>query len=855
MRFHSTLLGCVSVGALASTALAQDSVSLVNNPGTGGDAIDARAVGEQENTYVVDQTIVRGSWGTVFGVAPLVKATQQRATLPVNYSGFLIAQHLSRDLLSVPAFARSSYGVWNATGFGVNDDPARNSAPAALSAAGLTGFQFGAGFSEGGTGAAGTAPPTLHRITSAVVNFTDARPSRLYVARVMAAIDNLADDCDFGSLHLGSVDADGNIYFRGDNNGALSGNCPLPQLGTTILANNIYRVRALSRTPGVVNSIESTGPVDVTATDHLIVASGTTQNCPNNLPNSIAGYPALVGADFGNTYVYESSAMTLSSVTTHRAPGTLQQRGSFGLTAIGFPFLGAGAVATCGVVGKDTAASAEGAPLMNLWGIDSNGDVTGTIALELPPEAAVPAAITDPDQPTWSSSNVPGPSEFDHYHSQTVFQGGNGQVAIGADQSGNLLAAACVYYGLSYATPPAIASHLAAANNYLAVARVDPSGTTTSWSVAAWTQETTTPAFSDGKIVYQNGVTPIGRLTGALFGPAMSAPMIDSVGNVWFVGNIELSGAPATTHTALLRAVYDEPTFSYKLELVAREGQTLQGRNSATAYQILDLDLKDGDSISSSAAWSGNVSSQAFKGQSTVGMATSDSATLGGLILHARIIYDVDNNGLFELGSGATPPVPGSPDEDYNVLLYFSSAVDGNGNDVPDDGEIPGTPFCFGDGTLTDHTTACPCGNNGAPGNGCAHSFSAAGANISAYGIVATDSVPNPSQVVLHTTNSPAAAFTLFMQHDALDDRTFHDGTLCANGTLIRLRGRNAAAGQAFFPNSNFANDSTLTLSQRGLVTVGSGATRYYAGWYRNASTTFCPPATANVTNGYRIVW
>jgi hypothetical protein len=32
--------------------------------------------------------------------------------------------------------------------------------------------------------------------------------------------------------------------------------------------------------------------------------------------------------------------------------------------------------------------------------------------------------------------------------------------------------------------------------------------------------------------------------------------------------------------------------------------------------------------------------------------------------------------------------------------------------------------------------------------------------------------------------------------------------------------------------------DSSITLSQRGSVTVGSGARRYYAAWYRNASTT-----------------
>ena len=165
------------------------------------------------------------------------------------------------------------------------------------------------------------------------------------------------------------------------------------------------------------------------------------------------------------------------------------------------------------------------------------------------------------------------------------------------------------------------------------------------------------------------------------------------------------------------------------------------------------------------------------------------------------------------------------------------------------DVETPPTSFCSGDGSLTDHTTPCPCGNNGLPGNGCGHSFDPNGANLSATGLASTD------DVVLRSQFEPASSFTLFMQHENTGDVVFHDGVLCASNPLIRLRGRAAVGGEAFFPNSLFAQDSTTTLSQRGLVTVGSGATRYYAAWYRNASTTFCPPATANVTNGWQITW
>jgi len=155
------------------------------------------------------------------------------------------------------------------------------------------------------------------------------------------------------------------------------------------------------------------------------------------------------------------------------------------------------------------------------------------------------------------------------------------------------------------------------------------------------------------------------------------------------------------------------------------------------------------------------------------------------------------------------------------------------------------TSFCFGDGTLADHTTACPCGNDGAAGHGCANPFDASGALLGASGST------NPDTLELAGSNMPLSAFGIYLQHDALDDRVFHDGVICAGGNLIRLRNRSAVGGSSTYPNST----DTQTVSQRGLVTPGSGATRYYSLFYRSASPTFCPPATANVTNGLRVIW
>jgi hypothetical protein len=156
-----------------------------------------------------------------------------------------------------------------------------------------------------------------------------------------------------------------------------------------------------------------------------------------------------------------------------------------------------------------------------------------------------------------------------------------------------------------------------------------------------------------------------------------------------------------------------------------------------------------------------------------------------------------------------------------------------------------GEAFCAGDGTLADHTTPCPCGNNGAAGNGCANSANANGANLSATG------TPSLDDVVLAGTGMPATVSCIYLQGDALDDAVFGDGVRCTGGTLVRLRTRANVGGASTFPDST----DTVTLSQRGGVTPGSGATRYYQTYYRNSAPLFCPPETFNVTNGWRVTW
>jgi hypothetical protein len=156
----------------------------------------------------------------------------------------------------------------------------------------------------------------------------------------------------------------------------------------------------------------------------------------------------------------------------------------------------------------------------------------------------------------------------------------------------------------------------------------------------------------------------------------------------------------------------------------------------------------------------------------------------------------------------------------------------------------PSHAFCGGDGVDPDVTTACPCGNFGALGRGCANSIQPLGAELTAAGQA------NPDSMVLVAQGMPANAPVLFLQSDGLGDTTWGDGVRCLGASLVRLRMKQGAGGSAQYPDIG-----EQSLSVRGNVTPGSGAVRHYQGYYRNAAATFCPPATANVTNGWTLIW
>lgn len=148
-------------------------------------------------------------------------------------------------------------------------------------------------------------------------------------------------------------------------------------------------------------------------------------------------------------------------------------------------------------------------------------------------------------------------------------------------------------------------------------------------------------------------------------------------------------------------------------------------------------------------------------------------------------------------------------------------------------------PFCAGDGLDPNVTTPCPCGNFGALGQGCGNSTNPGGARLDMLG----------AGPVFSASQMPNAVTHIYFQGDEFHDGVFGDGVRCSGGNLIRLRVKQAIGGTSTYPA---AGDPSVSV--RGQVGPGSGR-RFYQVFYRNASASFCPPATFNGTSGWIYDW
>jgi hypothetical protein len=178
--------------------------------------------------------------------------------------------------------------------------------------------------------------------------------------------------------------------------------------------------------------------------------------------------------------------------------------------------------------------------------------------------------------------------------------------------------------------------------------------------------------------------------------------------------------------------------------------------------------------------------------------------------------------------SRATNLVPGDTNAKIDVFVR--------------DGPISFSTFCSGDDT----GTACPCGNAGVAGQGCASSAAPQGARLTATGgpsigddtlVLAGSSMPNAAALYFQGTTRQNGGLGV----------VFGDGLRCAGGTIHRLATKLNAGGASQFPGAGDAS-----VSARGIVTAVG--TRTYQVWYRNAAA-FCTSSTFNLSNGLEIVW
>jgi len=98
---------------------------------------------------------------------------------------------------------------------------------------------------------------------------------------------------------------------------------------------------------------------------------------------------------------------------------------------------------------------------------------------------------------------------------------------------------------------------------------------------------------------------------------------------------------------------------------------------------------------------------------------------------------------------------------------------------------------------------------------------------------------------------------SIFLQGSSqIAPAAFGDGLLCVGGNLLRLYTHNASAGSVIAPSG-----LDLSISARSGAlgdVISAGSTRYYQVYYRDSSSSFCPPpagSSFNVSSGLAVLW
>lgn len=152
--------------------------------------------------------------------------------------------------------------------------------------------------------------------------------------------------------------------------------------------------------------------------------------------------------------------------------------------------------------------------------------------------------------------------------------------------------------------------------------------------------------------------------------------------------------------------------------------------------------------------------------------------------------------------------------------------------------DLPGEPFCYGDGS----GAVCPCGNLGSAEAGCGNS-TGIGAALKGNG----SDDPFADDLVLVGSQLPPGVPSLFFAGDVPlngdQGVVFGDGLRCVGGTIVRLE-ISIASG---------TGEASSSVPIAGTLGVGLGSVTYFQMWYRDPTG---PCASLfNVSNAFEVHW
>jgi hypothetical protein len=678
MRHRFVLTGAAllaAAGSFAGVARAQDSVSTSN--GLPGDALSAYLTGgsqTQVQNYIVDLTGLTSSWGNRYLIGPIAKASRSTTTSPTYFNHLIGPTVASNRFGPVQAFVRPTYRLWTQAGGGVNATSNNLALTTLQNVTAMEGQTFGVSFMEfagGPNGVFGDSDDENNVIT-AMAGFVPGNNARLYVSRIVAATNRANANAGVtgnASFGLGGVDEAGNTLILADNFNMNAGDDP-------VVNKQVIRVAALSRSTAFNNLVTNSAFGDTTSgVSRRLLITANNLVTPTVIPPSIAGRAVALVADFNNTFFAEQFANSMSAaagwmVTGANARGPVSYTGqTFAHLSNGVNDAGTGAALSRG-------ASATKTRGLSAWGLNLNGTVDSALRVELPTAAGALIDQADGFSPANAFGSL-GNQEFTNYQSQVCFRGANGPVALTVLPDGDLLMAA----GVAGTGPGAAVPQ--SKDSYIAVARVKAKDASVQWTIAAHSGDTQGSAGGLSKAILgsPNPGHVIGRLArydevfpGATSGPSISAPAMDRLGNVYFMSSIRLFRPPINEQNndlftvGLLRANFDPDTNAYHLELLTKLDDVFPGLNSGRNYQVQFFGPADADSVDSGAIWHSSIVQDLSARCNTPDQILQTSPiTLGALVFRAKIVYDLNNDGVY--ADPSTPQGAGSPDQAYNVVM------------------------------------------------------------------------------------------------------------------------------------------------------------------------------------------